>query len=183
MQEVGQWITVHGRKVFIADGESLEHALERQGIPTSYAEPKAKKSDIKFIQHDDMFLFVDKDFDIVGQIDGSIDESYDPEEGRNVKEFVVDFNSVEEGKEGKGIGSAMLSHIEDVAREKGAERISLLAAPTDERSSIQDLVKFYKKNGFEISGGLSEDEIIQDGVKGLKNLPKKSMIAMVKKLR
>ena len=162
MQEVGQWVTIRGRKVFIAEGESLENAMARQGIPA-----RVKEGDLKFVKHgtkdSSVFMFVDKELETVGSVTGGISGTT----------AAVDLIETEPGMEGRGVGSSMLKQFEKWAVEEGATEILIEAAPIpgDSRSSLEDLVAFYKKNGYDTYGDLSDEDIKNYG-----------MITMVKRL-
>lgn len=53
----------------------------------------------------------------------------------------------------KGIGSQLLIYLEDIAREKGINKIIGWLSPLDLDTHEKRLIHFFKKNGYEIAEG------------------------------
>jgi predicted GNAT family acetyltransferase len=65
----------------------------------------------------------------------------------------IDINSVRTPKahRGQGHGSEIMKHIHEKADELGYDT-KLLASPLDKETKLNNLVDFYKKHGYEITG-------------------------------
>jgi ribosomal protein S18 acetylase RimI-like enzyme len=75
---------------------------------------------------------------------------------------------VDPNLQGKGIGSALLEKAQNIALEKGSERISL-----DVYAENKKLINWYKKAGFEATELLTDYyELGLDGMRMVKELPR-----------
>ena len=66
---------------------------------------------------------------------------------------VIDIGSVRtpEKERGKGHASKMMNYLHEKADELGYDT-KLLASPLDKKTKLEQLVKFYKKHGYELTG-------------------------------
>ena len=66
---------------------------------------------------------------------------------------VIDIGSVRtpEKERGKGHASKMMQYLHEKADEMGYDT-KLLASPLDKKTKLEQLVKFYKKHGYELTG-------------------------------